>query len=103
IVVYRGGTLPNLFTLAASPSVTLDGGDFGGCGVNAILVRDVEPGTHTVAMQTDIVAHESVTLAPGQTAYISCTMLPIGLFLPAPNLTLKQASEVPPAIMAKLS
>lgn len=102
IVVYRAsawGLANNLM----SPKVRIDGQVAGACKLDNVVQRDVSPGRHEASVQTDIIAKESFALAAGQTVYLKCNVLPIGLLLPAPKIEIVPAGKVPADVKAMLA
>ncbi len=101
IVIYRGAGAIGLLA-TAKPKVKVDGTPVGQCRRKDKIVVPVSPGTYQLAMRTDIAARTTVTVQEGQTIYVRCTLLPIGVLLPAPALkqvdavtALKRVSAIP--------
>lgn len=93
IVVYRGIGTVGLLALAQL-EVKLDGRTEGVCRRKDRVVIPVAPGEHTLSMQSDTIANLAIQISAGQTAFVRCTMLPIGILLPAPALALVPPAEV---------
>ncbi|MFT5158703.1 MAG: hypothetical protein ACI9ZD_000298 [Paracoccaceae bacterium] len=88
IVVYRGGGMGWGIPALLKPKVKLDGTPIGICRTNDKIVKTVFPGSYKISMRTDIGTNVKVTLQAGQTAFVRCTVLPIGIIVGAPSLTI---------------
>ena len=94
LVVFRGNTfglLPNL----TKPTVYIGTEDAGACQHTTVIDRDLPAGSYDLTMTTDVQAKLSLTLVAGQTVYVRCNILPIGVVLPAPALDVVSADKVP--------
>lgn len=102
IVVFRGAGIPWGLPALAKPDVKLDGVVVGSCSYRSNIEHIVSPGNYRLSEQTDIIARLDLNLLPNTVVYVSCGVLPIGLLLPAPSLTvvsqevaLRKMSEAP--------
>ncbi len=85
IVIYRSIGAVGVLAMA-QPKVKLDGKAVGTCRRKDKIVVPVAPGAHRLTMATDIADRIDVSVAEGETVYVRCTLLPIGLLMPAPAL-----------------
>lgn len=94
LVIYR--ELGTIGLIAMSqPKLKLEGKVVGKCRRKDRVEVPLSAGTYKLTMQTDIVVSLNVTIKEGQTVWVACTMLPIGILLPAPSIRFVADAKVP--------
>ena len=92
LILYRGKGYEGIVNPFVRPWAYLDGGFIGSCTKGTRITRQVTPGAHEIHTQSESPNSLSVTLAPGETTCIRCTIA-LGIILPNWSLTIDDPAQ----------